>query len=56
MVNKLDSLRDMWIHTTQGDLIKEIAKISKKIRVLMKSPPPTADDVDRLVDDLGKIS
>jgi hypothetical protein len=55
MVNKLDSLRDTWIHTTQNDLIKEIARISKKIRVLMKTPVPTADDVGRLVDNLGKI-
>jgi hypothetical protein len=56
MVDKLDSLKDTWIHTTRDDLIKEITRISKKLSALLKRPVPTAEDVSRLVDNLGKIS
>jgi hypothetical protein len=56
MVDALHSLKKTWIHTPHDILIKEISRISKKIRVLMKRPAPTAESVSRLVDDLGKIS
>jgi hypothetical protein len=55
VVDALDTLKVDWIHTTQRDLVKKIAEISKKIRALMKCQIPTAEDIGRLVDDLGKI-
>ena len=55
MVDKLNSLKGTWIHTTRGDLVKEITRISKKVGILTKCPAATAEDIIRLVSDLGKI-
>lgn len=54
MIDALDSLKDTWIHTTQDDLIKEINRISKKIRASTKCLP-TAEHVIMSVKALGEI-
>ena len=57
MIDTLDTLKDTWLHTSEHNLIKEITKISCKIRTTTKHSELalTTEEVGTLVKRLSRI-